>query len=901
VASTSLQAFSQKDTTELNLEEHTSIYIDYAPFQFPDKIISKLFEPLKVKPNNSESNKISNSRYWINLAPLSDFLDITRFKYVSFGPFERVIIYQSDGIEVEEVGRLGGLYKSHSTARSPHFTLFPIDSLDSNKEIYVQLSTGYKTNYPIQSINVQAYTNDAIQQKYYHNSHASTKGLIQTGLIFYLLLLTFGTVLLSFSSHNVKYLSFAGLCIALIIFYSRNLEVYYSGPVLWGHWDEAVIKWENMCRSGISISFVIFILVNFKLGPFKKYIYVSTAIISLLSIAIGIYSSSVIGPFSHSTNALDIFFLIEIFLSISNSVLLLYLVWRYNDGLFGKPFVYATLLFLISAYASIWLHTTWLGNLDSIFSSKMYSTYVVIIYLAVLSYLMVKYFTQRETHIQLAAQKNQQLRTINEAKSKLFADISHEFRTPLTIIQGLTEEVPMDLKRKDTINRSSQDLLRLVDELRDLSMLESSHLSLDYKQADFISYIEYLSESFHSLAEQKNINLTFQANQEELVMDYDEKRIRQIITNLISNAIHFTQENGSVDINITTSEDQCILSIKDNGAGISKSDQTKIFERYYSNHENATGSYTGTGIGLSLVEELVALMKGKIIIKSKLSVGSEFILTLPVHRKAPLSEQLYNKGDHITDAVPQAHVQYNTTDQLILIVEDNADISEYIKNCLSDHYKILIAAHGKSGFEYAATHIPDIIISDLMMPVMDGIELMKALKADHKTNHIPVIMLTAKSAQEDRELALSCGADSYLTKPFSKNELRIRIDNIMQRTKLLQEKYGDGSIVLRKDIPEWLTKLNELIQSELQEELNVELICKKIFMSRSQLHRKLKAITGQSISAYIKNMRMQKANQLLQGTTQSIIQIAHTIGYRNAGHFATDYKKIFGMSPSEMR
>ena len=901
VASTSLYAFSQDQSIEIKLDSHASIHVDLAPFLHPTDIISQLFSPLRDNTHFRSRDQHINSRYWLRLSPLLNKMDISRYKYISFGPFDRTIIYQLDGSSLKEVGRLGVLYKSQSADRSPHFTLFPLDNLDTSKETFVQLSTGYKNNLDIKSIDVRAYTHDAIQQKYNLNGHASTKGLVQTGLIFYLILLIFGTVLLSLSNQNMKYLSFAGLCIALMIFYSRNLEPYYSIPILWGHWDEAVIKWENLCRSGISISFIIFILVNFKLGLYKKYLCISTAIISILSIALGIYSALIIGPFSHGSAIYDALFLIEICLSIGNSVLLLYLVWRYNDGLFGKPFVYATLLFLISAYASIWLHTTWLGNLDSIFSSKMYSTYAVIIYLGVLSYLMVKYLTQRETHIELTMQKNQQLHKINEAKSKLFADITHEFRTPLTIIQGLAQEISLEPARKLTIMRSSENLLQLVDDLRDISLLETNHLSIQYIQSDIVSYIQYLTESFQSLAAQKNIDITFTTNQDSLLMDFDDNRIRQIATNLISNAIHFTPKNGCIEVQMVASESSVSWSVKDNGVGIASSEKSKIYTRYYSNHEHATGTYTSTGIGLSIVNELVTLMNGEIRLESEVGLGSEFIIRLPVLRDAPLVKLKTSDGDQQSDVIGIKPKHYSSNDKLILIVEDNPDIADYIDDCLSDQYKILKAAHGEAAYSLAETHMPDIIISDVMMPIMDGIDLMKKLKSNQKTNHIPVIMLTAKSSQKDRELALSSGANSYLTKPFSRNELQIRIDNMFNRNALLRDKYGHGLAMQRRDIPQWLTQLENMINTDMHEELSVDHICKMLYMSRSQLHRKIKAETGQSTSAYIKQVRMKKANQLLQNTNQTIVQIAHTVGYKNAGHFSTDYKKLFGTSPSEIR
>lgn len=896
-----MHADNREANPTADLTKHASIYIDHAPFEHSEAIRKHSFETLYSLIKYDVNKSTENTRYWVKLPPVSSLLNHSAYRYLDFAVFERIILYQPNGEKMEEIGRLGGLYKSHTQQLSPHFTLFPIAKLNHKKEIYAQLSTGYKTNDKINAIKITAYTNDAIQLLYPQSSHANTKGLIQAGLIFYLMILAIGALLLSISTANLKYLTLAGMCLTFIVFFTRNLEPYYSTPIIWGHWDESVIKWENLCRVGMSISFVLFILVNFKLGPYKRWIYLSTALVAMMGIALGIYSSSFVGPFVHVSTSLDRLLSLEICLSITNSCLILYLVWRYNDGLFGKPFVYATLLLLIASYASLKLHSTWLGNLDSIFSSKMYATYAIIMYLTGLSYLSVKYFARREKQILLTAQENDHLQKINQAKSKLFADISHEFRTPLTIIQGLTEEVPIDPKQKDTIKRNSINLLRLVDELRDLSLLESSQIKLNYTQGDFVSYIEYLVESLHSLAEQKNIRLSIQADSDSLYMDYDENRIRQIITNLITNAIHFTPEYGDVSVMITASERTCICSVSDNGVGISEADRGKIFQRYYSNHTHATGSYTGTGIGLSLVEDLISLMDGKINVISALGEGSKFVITLPIRNEAAISEQSYHKGNHLTDTIDQVTLQYSPTDLVILIVEDNPDISQYIEDCLSDQYKILKAAHGRSGYKLAIQYIPDIIISDLMMPVMDGMELVKQIRSDQKTSHIPVIMLTAKAAQEDRESALSCGADTYLTKPFSKNELRIRINNIIQRTQLLQAKYGDGSIVPRRDSPEWLSQLHDMIRSELHEELNTDYICKKLYMSRSQLHRKLKAITGQSISAYIKKIRMQKANQLLTSTDQSIVQIAHSIGYKNAGHFATDYKKQFGKSPSEIR
>ncbi|MFV0266938.1 MAG: ATP-binding protein, partial [Draconibacterium sp.] len=389
----------------------------------------------------------------------------------------------------------------------------------------------------------------------------------------------------------------------------------------------------------------------------------------------------------------------------------------------------------------------------------------------------------------LTRKEADKLKEIDKLKSNFFANISHEFRTPLTIISGVSHGIKTRLpnveKEKylhdfDIINRNTNNLLVLVNRILDLAKLENNKLKLNPVQSDIISYLKYLSESYILLAAGKKIQLTVHAEPDELIMDFDPDSLAQVISNLLSNAIKFTPQNGSILLYAQHNEKDNTLTIKvkDTGMGMSDEVQKRIFNRFYQTAPSTQQHY-GTGIGLFLAKELVKLMKGEIKVKSTINKGSCFTVQLPVTNKAIFKKEvnLSATADKRAEInIKQETEPVSNTKALLLLIEDNADVSYYIKSCLVNQYSVVLAQDGSEGVKQALSLVPDIIITDIMMPQKDGYEVCYELKNNELTDHIPIVMLTAKAGDENRIAGLTAGVDVYLEKPFNKTELLLQLE-----------------------------------------------------------------------------------------------------------------------------
>ena len=530
-----------------------------------------------------------------------------------------------------------------------------------------------------------------------------------------------------------------------------------------------------------------------------------------------------------------------------------------------------------------------------------------------------------------------QLQKMDELKTKLFTNITHEFRTPLTVIMGINDELVNQAyiqklsqtqktkveQNHKLISRNSKNLLNLISQLLDLSKADSGALELQEIQDNIIPYLNYLTESFYSRANGKNIRLVFYSESDELMMDFDEAKIQHIIYNLISNALKFTHEDGKVILHAKqeTKEGQKFLKIimSDNGIGISEKRLPHIFDRFYQVDNSSTRREEGTGIGLALVKELVELMQGQIEVTSTEGKGTTFTIDLPITNQAPIVNLNGKENSSInilpseeSDVLVEEELVLIESDELplLLIVEDNTDVTQYICQILEKDYQIVTAKNGEIGMEKAFQLIPDLIISDVMMPKVDGNTLTTTLKNDNRTNHIPIIMLTAKTDPSDKIEGIKSGADAFLSKPFNKTELIIRIDQLLTLRKTLQERYAKNNLteaaideeLLQQPIISkenfFLTQLEKIVTENIENsDLNVEFLAKTFKLSTSQLYRKIKALTDVSPNVFIRNLRLKKGLVLLKTTDLNVSEVAYAVGFNDLSYFSKSFRKLYGKSP----
>ena len=535
-------------------------------------------------------------------------------------------------------------------------------------------------------------------------------------------------------------------------------------------------------------------------------------------------------------------------------------------------------------------------------------------------------------------QEAKRIKELDAVKTQLYTNITHEFRTPLTVILGMAQQV----KDKPSVHfdngmnmiiRNGENLLNLVNEMLDLSKLESGKMELHLTQGDVINFLRYIVESFQSLAESQKKQFHFLAEIDSLFVAYDGEKLRQIVANLLSNALKFTPEKGNVYISIAanTKIDKTtttlIIKVKDTGIGIPENQMQHIFDRFFQLDNSHTRKAEGTGIGLALTKELAKLMNGDVVVKSPptgANKGTEF--TVSVQLKNIEIENVDSVIENVSmqkkmikkeSTISLINKNTNSQKQLILLVEDNADVVAYTASCLPE-YRFAVGKDGKEGFEIAIEIIPDLIITDVMMPYVDGFELCRMLRADERTSHIPIIMLTAKVDIESKLEGLERGADVYLEKPFHKDELLLRIKKLLELRKNLQQYYSKQiatnneteilteTLIAPPNIEiaenEFVKKVREAVIAHLEDvNFSVEQLCKHIFMSHSQMHRKLDALTGYSPNKFIRFIRLNKATALLKDSANSIASIALDCGYNDAGYFARVFKQEYGVTPQEWR
>lgn len=537
------------------------------------------------------------------------------------------------------------------------------------------------------------------------------------------------------------------------------------------------------------------------------------------------------------------------------------------------------------------------------------------------------------------------LKELDELKSRFFANITHEFRTPLTLLIGPAEntlnrlpDIGAEELRGVLLNvqRNGYRLLNLVNQLLDLSRLEAGKLRLTPVNGDFVAFLRYQVESCHSYAETRRIRMSFESDIPKLEMAFDPEKIQTIIANLLSNALKFTPEGGRIDLKIMAADLQLaepskiVLQISDTGSGIPADELDRIFDRFYQVDNSTTRQGEGAGIGLAMVQELIKLMNGTVTVTSTSGVGTSFRITLPYTQPQqqlpaldaiqgrkeksllatrlaylPNDGQLADGADAASSATPPSSLPQ------LLIIEDNPDVVAYLKTCLEDLYQLEVAYNGKAGIEKALSNIPDLIISDVMMPEKDGYEVCDYLKNDERTSHIPIVLLTAKADSASKIAGLRRGADAYLPKPFDLEELLVRLKMLLERQKRMAAYFAKKTETgPENETPEskevydtedvFISKVRQIIEENMADsDFAMPQLCQILSMSRSQLLRKMKALVDISPSDFIRMHRLQKAKTMLNSSDLTVSEVAYEVGYKDVSHFSRSFREMFGVPPSQ--
>ncbi len=551
----------------------------------------------------------------------------------------------------------------------------------------------------------------------------------------------------------------------------------------------------------------------------------------------------------------------------------------------------------------------------------LYGLFLLVSIYFIREYYLARFRLKNELRLErLERKKNKEL---NEMKLRFFTNISHEIRTPLTLIlspiQELITSADVGKEVRDqlqNINRNANRLLLLVNQLLEFRKQEAGYKELKVAKSDFVKFIAEIILSFKEFALQRNIKLSFTHQPEVINLWYDSNKMEKVFFNLLSNAFKFTPNGGHIGIHITQEQKMVKVIVEDTGKGISKKDLPNIFDRFHKFDQDYTGNYLGSGIGLALVKKLIELHHGAISVDSEEEKFARFIIEIPVGVKHFKEEEVisdYKGSEH------SAHYQIANEKKLpfdetlvpadapqLLIVEDNSEVRDYLKKIFMEQYRIIEAANGSEGWNLAQMHSPDLIISDIMMPEMDGLELCRKSKTTLETSHIPVILLTARTSLLYQTEGLETGADDYITKPFNLSILQLRVKNLLNSRKRLREKFSQNTLLEPHEITlttpdqNFLQRAIEAVEKHMDNsEFDVNILAKETGVSRPVLYRKLPAITDHTPNEFIKVIRLKRAAQILEQVNLPISDVCYRVGFKTPKYFSRCFRDFFGVLPSE--
>jgi len=526
--------------------------------------------------------------------------------------------------------------------------------------------------------------------------------------------------------------------------------------------------------------------------------------------------------------------------------------------------------------------------------------------------------------LEIKNQEAENLLEINNAKSKFFTSISHEFRTPLSLIidpaARLIQEDKINQNQKKLVKlilNNAKRLLFLINQILDLAKLKSGQLILKVEQVEFNSFIKPILHAFSSRAEAMNLEYEIILPEHQIQLWIDREKIEKTLVNLISNAFKFCN-NGKITVEVTDETEKVIVKIQDTGIGIAPDEISKVFDEYYQVNNPYSQNLAGTGIGLSLVKEYLDLHHATIDVQSEENAGTTFTIAL-------LKEKSHFKPDEIindtytsqSENIPIQPVTIKLTEDIlysepdsnkhtVLLIEDNIEMSSYLIDALSATYKMISAENGQTGFEKTLEFHPDVVVSDVMMPVMDGYTYCEKVKQDARTSHIPVILLTARNEHEDKIKGLTLGADDYLEKPFKLDELQLRIKyHIEQSNKIRQQFLTDFKLKSENEFilslkDQFLQNVLSHIEAHIHDEqFGVEKLSELMFMSRKHLNYKIKTLTQQTPNELIRNFRLRKAGFLLSEKSANVTEVCYEVGFNNLSYFSKCFFEFYGKHPSE--
>lgn len=575
------------------------------------------------------------------------------------------------------------------------------------------------------------------------------------------------------------------------------------------------------------------------------------------------------------------------------------------------------------------------------FSKTFFFKFVMVLLTILIVYLIILFFIKREklkNELVIERMKSKELHKIDMMKFQFFTNISHEIRTPIALIVSPLARIKNSslsreqiIKDIDVVYRNALRLGRLVDQLLDYRKLEAGKLKLELSRGNIVTFLEKVLYMFREMSADKKIDLKLYSALDQADIYFDADKIEKILFNLLSNAFRHTPEEGTISVMVSNtyiteeelenddsggSGEYVQIVVRDTGSGIEEGKKEKLFDRFYQAKPSDYVTKSGSGIGLALSRELIKIHHGRISLKSQVGIGTEITLLFPVIKKDPATGDHAGetKADDRKQDEPSGSVDARSFEKLarsedpvLLILEDNRELLDFICSIFRENYTVLTAGDGESGLELARETVPDLVISDILMPKLDGIKLCKKLKHDFRTSHIPIILLTALSSKQHEKEGILGGADEYVTKPFDPSLLKIKVDQLLATRRLLKEKYTREYILEPRPVDaassqedRFLARLVSIVEDNISDpEFGTTKISREIGVSRTQLYRKISALTEMTIKEFIRNIRLKRAAQMIRQNDANISEVAYAVGFQQVAYFRKCFKEMYGMTPSE--
>ncbi len=873
-------------------EMKVEYFVDLPPFITSRSILEESFTTIGNQGFHVAPSVIPNQRLWIRLTMDLDSSALNAFDgFIYFGRHDRIFCYIVEDYALVDLIKIGGLYKSHRPVKAMSNYYLPVLIEPGRRlEVVVQLSDAL---HRVDSDPVVPVLLHALEVPLYEDTHGIhwMKPLISISILTILTLLGLICLLLFAVYRQSSLLYFGILCVSIVLHNIRVLEYYLDRAVIWGHWDEYIQKMELPLRLLIMIGFLGFAVTHFDLGVHKKWL----RRIVILAICIRIINALAhfvyINPQDHFPAWLEILYGIDVMTDAVSSIVALVVLWILKTGT-SRIFALATFSFILFVNLGMYMTSTNAVHFNMLFSGDLIVLIAVLVFLLFIGYMVYRQLDEMRQEWWRKAAHSEQVEELHRSKSRFFANVTHDFRTPITVIGGLIQRIESPSLDQSIIKRNLDKLQMLVDEMMDISKLEVGKLIIDFSQFDLVALVEEVNVRLSTLAQKRAIKTIIFSRKNPLIIESDRAKLDKIIANLLSNAIEYTPSSGRIVVVMADAIHWIYIEVRDNGFPIAEDMQKNIFERYKS---SPTPSKTHSGLGLAIVGELVKSLGGNIQLSSS-PKGNSFRIALPNRLVEEVSVPLYTTHEQSNELVGQDSYQ-------ILIIEDNIDLLYYYQTILSPRYHIHTAKDGLEGLRVAEAEVPDLIVTDIMMPNMDGVTMTRVLKENRVTHHIPILVVSAKGSASDRLDFWRAGADYFLQKGFQQVELLAKIEGIFLNLRR-QQAYIRQQLSMpdskEENIDPFIKELHSFITSRMDDtELSIEDLCRFSGLSRSQLFRRVKSLTGLNPTKFMLDSRLEQAWQLLKSRDQRVNEVAYQCGFSDPAYFARVFKRAYGRTPSE--